>query len=390
MRILQVHNFYQKPGGEDQVFAAEYELLTSRGHFVMQYSAHNDEIGRISGVRAGVRTIWNRQSYRDVRRLLKEHACDLLHAHNTFPLISPAIYYAAEAERVPVIQTLHNYRLLCPAANLFREGRVCEQCLGSRLAYHAVAHRCYRHSAPASATVSLMLAGHRIAGTWRSKVKTYIALTDFAKGKFIEGGLPEDRLTVKGNFLPVDPGAGSGSGGYALFIGRLAAGKGIGTLLGAWARLGEQLPLKIAGDGPMRESVRKQATQLNIDYLGRCPHAGVIELLKSAELLIFPSLWYEGLPMTIIEALACATPVIASSTGPINELIVDGVNGFRFLPGDADALVDCVRNVLAHPERRAPLRLSARADFEQRYTPERNYQSLMRIYDHALAGMDHL
>jgi glycosyltransferase involved in cell wall biosynthesis len=233
-----------------------------------------------------------------------------------------------------------------------------------------------------------MLAAHRMAGTWKSKINTYIALTDFAKTKFIAGGLPAGKVTVKANFLLTDPGAGSGLGGYALFIGRLAEGKGIGTLLRAWERLGQQLPLKIAGDGPMSEFVRKQAPSLNIEYLGRCSSAQVVELLKNATLLIFPSLWYEGQPMTIIEAMACATPVIASAIGSMNELIVDGVNGFRFSSGDADALVDCVKSVLARPENHSALRLSARAHFEQRYTPELNYQALIKIYQDTLGCPD--
>jgi glycosyltransferase involved in cell wall biosynthesis len=389
MRVLQVHNFYQQPGGEDRVFAAEYGLLASRGHFVRQYSVHNDSIAQTSGIRVAARTIWNQESYREVRRLIKHESLDIVHAHNTFPILSPAIYYAAEAERVPVVQTLHNYRLLCPAATLFRDGSVCEQCLGSRLAYHAVEHRCYRGSIPATAAVSLMLASHRLAGTWNSKISTYIALTDFAKSKFIEGGLPPGKLMVKANFLPDDPGVGSGPGAYALFVGRLAEEKGLGTLLRAWARIGPRLPLKIAGDGPMRDFVEEQARGLNVDYLGRCQHRHIIELLKNAALLIFPSQWYEGLPMTIIEALACGTPVIASAIGSMNELILDGVNGFRFAPGNVDALVDCVTSFLARQDNsRVALRRSARAHYEQHYTPEDNYQALMKIYQDALGRPD--
>jgi glycosyltransferase involved in cell wall biosynthesis len=385
MRILQVHNFYRQPGGEDRVFADEYGLLVSRGHFVRQYSMHNDSIGRTSGIRVAARTVWNQESYREVRRLVKHESLDIVHAHNTFPIVSPAIYYAADAEKVPVVQTLHNYRLLCPAATLFRNGRVCEQCLGSLSAYPAIVHRCYRGSLPASAVASAMGFAHRVAGTWNSRISAYIALTDFSRDKFIEGGLPAGRIKVKPNFLLNDPGVGAGSGGYALFVGRLSVEKGLDTLLKAWKTLGDKIPLKIAGDGPMRQEVERLLGGLKgVEYLGRCEHSRIIELLKEAAFLVFPSEWYEaGTPLTVIEALACGTPVVISALDSMNESILEGVTGFRFATGDASGLVSCVEDVLRWPAL-ASIRASARIQFEQRYTPDRNYQTLMQIYQDAL------
>jgi glycosyltransferase involved in cell wall biosynthesis len=385
MRVLQVHNFYQQPGGEDQVFAAEYGLLTSRGHFVTQYTAHNDSLSQVSALRSAAQTIWNNSVYNEIRRILSEQSFDIVHAHNTFPLISPALYYAARSKGVPVVQTLHNYRLICPAATLFRSGAVCEECIGSVSAYHGVIHRCYRGSLPASAMTSALLLSHRAAGTWDSRVDTYIALTEFSRNKFIEGGLPAERIKVKPNFLPEDPGVGGGSGHYALFAGRLAREKGLETLLEAWEKSRPAVQLRIAGDGPLRPLVEERARQIpGVQYLGACEHSAVLRLLQDAAFLIFPSEWYEGMPLVIIEALACGTPVLTSSLGSMIELIEEGVSGLRFAPRDPRSLAACVQRFLEISEP-AALRLSARAFFEKHFTPAKNYQLLLEIYRNVLS-----
>ena len=378
MRVLQVHNFYRQPGGEDQVFAAEHDLLAAHGHRVSQYTAHNDSIEGMSAASLAARTIWNASAYREVRTLIRRETIDLVHVHNTFPMLSPAVCYAARAEGVPVVQTLHNYRLLCPAATFFREGAVCERCLGRTIPYPALVHRCYRRNAAASLAAATMLTGHRAAGTWRTKIDTYIALTDFAKNKFAEGGLPARRIMVKPGFVE-DPGYGNGAGEYALFLGRLTEEKGVAVLCEAWKRLGNVLPLKIAGEGPLRPALHDLP---GVEYLGQCSRTRVMELLKQAAFLVVPSLWYEGFPMVVVEALACGTPVVASALGSLNELIEDGVNGCRFAPADAAALVSCVENGL-RSESFLQMRGRARACYEQNYTPRRNYDILMQIYSAA-------
>ncbi|MGA8027670.1 MAG: glycosyltransferase [Bryobacteraceae bacterium] len=385
MNILQVHNFYRQPGGEDQVYAAEYELLTRYGHAVSQYSVHNDSLVGISRLGNAGRAIWNSQSYRQIAALVEEKSVDIIHAHNTFPIVSPSLYYAAAAHGVPVVQTVQNFRLLCPAATLFRDGAVCEKCVGAAIPYHAVLHRCYKHSASASAAVASMLLVHRIAGTWSTKVATYIAATNFAKAKFIEGGLPASKIAVKPNFLANDPGLGEGNGGYTLFAGRLTEEKGLVTLLDAWERLSSQIPLKIAGDGPLAPIVKQRADRLaNVEWLGYCDRERILRLLKDAALLIFPSLWYEGLPMIIVEALACGTPVAASALGAMNELIEDGINGIRFIPGDVNDLVTQVRSIWAQSDILRAMRRSTRRSYDRNYTPEWNYELLMQIYAKAL------
>ena len=367
------------------MFAAECALLSEHGHFVKQYSVLNDEIRGMASVQLAAWTIWNGESYRTVRRLIRDERIDLIHSHNTFPIISPALYYAAEAEGVPVVQTLHNYRLLCPVATFFRNGKVCEDCLGLTVPYPAVVHGCYRGSRAASATVAAMLASHRMAGTWSGKVDTYIAVTNFARDKFIEGGLPAGKLTVKPNFLLNDPGPGDGSGGYCLFVGRLSQEKGLDTLLTAWQELGSRITLKIAGDGPQRETVERRARTLNgVEYLGQCEHSLAMDLLKRAALLIFPSEWYEGLPMTVIEAMACGTPVVASEIGSMKELIAEGLNGVLFPAGSAEGLIKRIEDLLSRPKTLFGMRDSTRYHYQTNYTRAANYQSLQRIYQGAL------
>lgn len=380
MKILQVHNFYREPGGEDRVFASERDLLKRYGHEVASYTASNDSLDHISRIAAGLRTIWNQETYTEVRALLRQERPDLVHAHNTYPLISPAFHYAATAERIPVVQTLHNYRLICAGATLYRDGRVCEDCLHSFVPLPAIKHACYRHSRLASAVTGTMILAHRTAGTWQKRIHTFIALTNFSKQKLMEGGLPGPRITIKPNFLSTDPGAGDGDGGYAFFAGRLVKEKGIRTLLNAWKEL-IGIPLKIAGDGPLRSFVEEQVRTLpHVEYLGRCEPRSVIELLKRAQFLVFPSEWYEGLPMIVVESFACGTPVIASKLGSMVELIEDGVNGRLFEAGSAESLISHARLMF----RTSPaMRVSARACYEHSYTAERNYELLMNIYRNA-------
>jgi glycosyltransferase involved in cell wall biosynthesis len=385
MRILQVHNFYQQAGGEDRVVAAEHALLSGNGHRVFQYTVHNDAVDQMAFVQLGMKSIWNGVTYHNVRRLIGEQAVDIVHVHNTLPLVSPAVYYAAKAQNVPVVQTLHNYRLLCPAATFYRAGSICERCLGKTIKYPAVLHSCYRGSLAASAAVCAMLAVHGLAGTYRQNIHAYIALTEFARKKFRAGGIPAERIVVKPNFLEHDPGAGGGQGGYALFAGRLTAEKGLAVLLDAWAACPHAIPLKIAGDGPLQLMVRDRAGALpNVEYLGPCEHSRVLALLKDAAFLVFPSRWYEGMPMVILESLACATPVVGFAVGSVDDLIVEGENGIKLPLEGSDHLSNFLKNSCRLAETMGRLRHGARSHFERHFTAEANYQLLTTIYQRTL------
>jgi glycosyltransferase involved in cell wall biosynthesis len=381
MRILLVHNYYQIRGGEDESYEAETRLLRQMGHEVEVYEEKNDRLPAINPIDLAAKTIWSNSSYRSVREKLQGQKYDLLHVQNFFPLISPSVYYAAKAEGIPVVQSLRNYRLLCPNALFFRDGGVCEDCVGQPIPWAGVVHGCYRQSQIASAGVATMLTVHRLLRTWMEMVDTYITLTQFAKDKFVQGGLPADKIAVKPNFVDPDPGMGNGTGGYALYVGRLSVEKGIDTLLAAWEKLSVKMPLKIVGDGPLAEEVMAAAARSpQIEWLGRRPTSEVYDLMGSAMLLIFPSKWYETFGRVAVEAFAKGTPVVGANLGAIAELIETGRTGLLFRPGDADDLAAKIEWAIAHPQQLASMRQQARLEFEAKYTAQPNYHQLMEIY----------
>lgn len=385
MNILVAHNFYKLAGGEDQCVAAEVALLRAHGHEVTQYYLSNDVIDGMGRLQLAGRTIWSRQAVLEMRRLIRAHRPQVAHFHNTFPLISPAAYYAAHAEGVPVVQALHNFRLVCVNALLFRDGKPCEDCLGKMTPWRGIAHSCYRHSRAASATVAAMLATHRFLGTWHHAVDAYIALSEFSRRKLVEGGLPADRIVVKPNFAYPEPCVGAGNGGYAVYVGRLSEEKGVQTLLSAWRSLGDSVPLKIAGDGPLVGLVREAAAgNKAIRWLQGVSHEEVYELIGAAAFLVLPSQCYEGaLPRVVIEAFAKGTPVIVPRHGAMAD-IVDGRNGLCFATGDAEDLAAKVRCLCSNASTLKEMRRAARETFDRNFTAEANYDALMAVYVRAI------
>lgn len=382
MKVLVVHNSYQQPGGEDQVFESEVALLALHGHKVLRYTAHNDAVRRRNKLTLALGTIWSPTTYREIRAVLQRERPQIVHVHNTLPLLSPAVYYAAAAADVPVVQTLHNYRLVCPKAVLLRDGRVCEDCLRWRLPWPGVLHACYRGSRGATSAVAMMLGVHWLLGTWTTRVSRYIALTHFMRRKLIEGGYPADRIVVKPNFVAPDPGRGDHDGGYALFVGRLASEKGLHTLLQAWTHIRDRLPLKIAGAGPL-ESLAG-VSRPGIEWLGRVRQEEVLSLMKRAAVLIVPSEWYEGFPTAIAQAFATGLPVVASRLGALAEIIDDGRNGLLFSPGNGMDLAATIERGLSHPEGFESMGRRAREEYDTRYSAEPNYRMLHEIYGEVL------
>lgn len=380
MNILSIHNRYQIRGGEDECHQAEVNLLRNMGHQVDIYIEDNWQIQHLTNWQKIQKTIWSKQAYQTVKNYLKKQKYDVVHIHNFFPLISPSIYYAIQAKGIPIVQTLHNYRLLCPNALFFRQGRVCEECLGKKIPYPGIINGCYRDSKIASGCVATMLSIHHALQTWKQKVNTYIVLTEFARQKFITGGLPAEKIVVKPNFIE-DSGVGTGSGNYALFVGRLSPEKGIDTLLTAWKNLGDRIPLKIIGDGPLASQVQQAANQQkSIEWLGRKPIETVHTLMGEAKFLVFPSQWYETFGRVAIEAFSKGTPVIAANIGAIAELVNHGKTGLLFQAGDSLDLTKKVEYFLTNPTQVIQMRHTVRKEFEHKYTATQNYHLLMDIY----------
>jgi glycosyltransferase involved in cell wall biosynthesis len=386
-RVLVVHNAYRQRGGEDQVFEAEASLLERHGHDVKRYVVHNDETEHMGAVHLLATTVWNRTQFRGIRSVIRAFRPHVVHVHNTLPLISPAVYGAAHAEAVPVVQSLHNYRLVCPSALLFREGRPCEMCIGRSVPWPGVWHACYRDSRAASAAVATMLVTHRGLGTYARRVHRYIALTPGARARFVAGGLPEAKIVVKPNFIDEPTGPGAGDGGYALFVGRLSEEKGVRELIEAWHNGGGGMRLRVVGDGPLMDLARQASAQLPaIEVLGRVRPADVRTHMRGATILIVPSTCYESFPMTIVEAFASGTPVVASRHGAMAEIVDNGRTGLHFHPGDSADLALKLEWVGNHPAEIKSMRAVARREYEEKYTASRNYALLQDIYAQAIVA----
>ena len=392
MKILLVHNQYRQPGGEDVVFEQERELLERNGHEITVYKRSNLEIQTSKGLQqqlALVRnSVWSAETRREFAARLDRIRPDLVHVHNTFVVISPSIYSACQDAGVPVVQTLHNYRLYCPSATFFRDGRVCEDCVDRGL-WESVRHGCYHNSHAETAAVGLMLVVHRQRGTYTQKVSRYIALTEFAKSRFVNAGLPPEKISVKPNFVYPDPGTGeSVAGNYALFVGRLSPEKRVSTMLRAWEKVPE-IPLVVIGGGPEHTRLQDEAASRGLErvtFRGQLSRAATIEAMRGARFLVFSSEWYENFPVTIAESFACGLPVICCSLGAMAEIVRHGETGLHFRVGDPSDLAETVSWAWANPRKLEMMGRRARQEFEMKYTAERNYPMLMEIYGQVLGG----
>ncbi|MEO3693392.1 glycosyltransferase [Roseateles paludis] len=378
MRVLIAHNAYQHRGGEDSVVDDELRLLRDHGHEVELLSAHNDEIAGMGKVALLGRTVWSRPAADALRAKCSSFRPDVLHVHNSFPLLSPAIHWQAQAIGVPVVQTLHNFRLMCPQAMLLREGRVCEDCVG-RVPWRGVVRACYRDSVVQSGVLTGMLVVHRALGTWQRRVNRFIALNEFCRSKFIQGGLPAERIRVKPNFVSREEPADSERQGF-LFVGRLSPEKGLEVLATAAERAG--LEVDVVGTGPLAEPMAGRA---GLRLQGGQPMPEVLARMEAAQALVLPSIWYENFPRTLVEAFACGLPVIASRLGGMAELIEDGVTGLLFQPGDAQDLAAKLTWARANGDALRAMGRAARARYEALYGPERNVSQLLEIYEEAIS-----
>jgi glycosyltransferase involved in cell wall biosynthesis len=389
MRILLAHNFYTLQGGEDAVFSNEKVLLQRHGHEVIEYVRYNNEIGnygvpQYAGLAA--RTLWNWTSYAEIKSLIQKHRPDIAHFHNIFPLISPAAYDACVDSGVPVVQTLHNARLFCPQGGLYYRGQRCEACLGKALPWSGILRACYRESHIQSGLVGIMNAAHWRRGTWTDKVNRYIVFTSYFRDKFIQAGLPANKITIKPHGID-DPGLGHACGDYALYAGRLTAAKGLKVLLRAWEKT-RGVPLKICGTGELEDEVLRVAAESDgkVQLLPQVPREEVLELIKRAAFLVWPS-WGETFGLVALEAFACGKPVIASGARPMSDLVENSCTGIHFQVGDPDDLARQLTWAWEHPEEMKRMGAAARKKYESCYSVETNYEALIGIYTEVIQGV---
>jgi len=393
-KVLMIHNFYRSAaiGGEDNVFRQERDLLERAGIEVVTYTRSNDDVDendQVEVLRTAASMSWSGRSHREVAELIRRERPQLAHFHNTFPLITPSAYAACRENGVPVVQTLHNYRIVCSSATFFRDGHVCETCTAGS-PWAGIRHRCYRQTTAGSAAVAWMLWNSWRRGTYTDLIDQYVTLTQFAADKFAALGLPRDRIRVKPNFVADAGGVGEGGGGYAVFAGRLSEEKGVTTMLQAWTRL-RDVPLLVVGDGPLRAEAEAMARQLELParFLGVRPRPEVLDIIGRADVQVVPSECYEGFPLVIVEGFARGTPMAVSRIGGLIELVRSGQTGLHFEPADPASMADAVRRLWSDASLRAQFRLAGRREYEQRYTPARNLEELLGIYSLLTRGATH-
>ncbi|MCK7598404.1 glycosyltransferase family 4 protein [Microbulbifer sp. CAU 1566] len=384
VKILLIHNAYKIFGGEDSVLAEEEKLITNGGYRVAKWEVSNHEVSSIwDKVKAFLFTPFSFYYFFKCLKVLKNEMPDVVHVHNYFPLLSPSIFYACKVFGVPVVHTLHNYRAVCPSALLMHAGKINENSINHGV-WWSIRKKVYRKSYVGTFALAMMVALHKSIRTWNLKVDRFIALTEFSRKKFIEAGWPESKICIKPNFIS-DPitrdSASYPKGGYALFVGRLSAEKGVNTLLNAWLEI--KFPLKIIGAGPLVTDVEQRAGDC-VEYLGEKNKEEVISLMRGADFIIMPSIWYEGFPMVLVEALACGTPALVSRLGSMEEIVCNGIVGLHFEPGNSVDLANKVQWLLDNPEAAHAMGENARNEYLEKYTPERNIDILMSIYGQAI------
>ncbi|MGB0383971.1 MAG: glycosyltransferase family 4 protein [Ardenticatenaceae bacterium] len=386
-RILIIHNYYQQPGGERTAVRAQISLLQQQGHDVLLYTEDNAEIkdyGLPQKALAIGRTIFSSKAYHQIQELVEQKRPAVAHIHNVFPLISPAIYHGLRQTGIPIVQTIHNFRFLCPNSFFFTQGQICERCkYGNTL--NAIRYRCYRESYFASALYALSIGGHRKRGTFQ-QIDRFIALTEFAAQKLVESQFTtRDKIAILGNFLPEPlppPGFFDDHEPYVIFMGRLSAEKGVDTLIKAMAGV-PNLKLKVLGVGPEAERLQALGQQLQgrVEFLGFVAGEKKWELLRRALAVVVPSVWYEHFPLTILESFAAATPVLASKLGSLPHIIREGETGLFTQPNDVKDMQSKLRFLAANPQKSLKMGQAARAEVEARFVASVHYERLMQIYD---------
>lgn len=379
LSILIVHNYYQIPGGEDTVVVNEMKMLQEHGHKVVLYTRHNSELksmGKFRKIILPMTTIFNPKTYKDVKNIIRKEKIDIVHVHNTLNLVSPSVYYAAMKCRVKVVQTIHNFRLVCPGATLYRDGHICEDCIQKGLGC-AIKHSCYRGSKAQTAACVISTLFHRMTGIF--KKINYICLTDFNKDKLLSlKQIAEERVFVKSNFVESSDEfiLEENRENQFVFAGRLDKLKGVDILFEAWKQMESTAPkLIVCGTGPMEQWCREfiEMNECNIEMKGFVPNAETRKLIAKSKALILPTQWYEGFPMSIVEAFSVGTPVICSDLGNAGSVVKENVTGLKFPVNDVGGLIKAVFEIQGLSEK-------TRTEYLAQYSETRNYEQLTRIY----------
>lgn len=380
MKILIIHNHYLEKGGEDEVVNAEAKLLTEQGHKVILYEKSNERIIMSSFFKKALFLLlelnFSKAVYREVKEIIKKEKPDIAHIHNIFICVTPSIYFALKEGKVPVVQSLHNYRFFCVKGTFFAKGAVCEKCKDGRF-FNAVIRRCYRNSFFLSFLLARILYK---SGSFLKKIDSHIVTSRFSRDKFIALGLEEEKMFLKVNFLTAEPTENIRDYNYALFLGRLVDYKGIETLIKAF-KIAPSFNLKIIGDGPLKKKVQSFAsTHGNIEWMGKIGRDLVLEAIKNSSFIIFPSECFENMPFVIMESFAFSKPVLASNLGAIKEFVIDGVNGILFEPGNEKELAAKISYLFTHENKRLEMGKSANKTYRELFNKDKNYRDLMDIY----------
>lgn len=391
LRVLVVHNRYRsgQPSGEDHVVDQEIALLTAAGHHVEVFERRSDDIGAMSlAGKAAIplRVPWNASARADLRSLLHTRRPDVVHVHNTFPLLSPSIVAACADAEVPAVATLHNYLQICPSGTLYRDGQVCTDCVG-RAPLPAVRHGCYRESSLATLPLAINLVANR--RRWWSDVARFFCISDAQRKILVQGGMPAERLSVKHNFV-TDPGVRrTEHGDHVLYLGRMTAEKGIPLLMAAWDRIADRggigVPLVLAGAGPLEDEVgRWTHDRDDVRYVGLVSKEDCRQLTARAVAVVAPSAWLEAFGLVVVEAMAAGVPSVAAAHGAFVELVEHGVSGFLHRPGDAESLADCLARAVTETASNRRMGVAARRRYEQDFTPAAGLERLVAGYEAAM------
>ena len=389
MKILIVHNHYVHPGGEDEVVKAEKSMLEKFGHKVLLYEATNFQIkerrllGKLSF--AFKEVYWSRKSYNAIVRIIKKEKPDIAHFHNTFLSVTPSAYDACYDSGIPIVQTLHNYRFLCPIGVFYRKGQLCEDCLRVGI-MSAVVNKYWKNSYVYSLILVRILKQFEKKKIFSEKIDKYIALSPFSRQKFVDNRFNPEEIFIKPNFIELDSGPAQMNGKYGLFIGALRDYKGIKTLLKAWKNSKIDFPLKILGAGPLQEELKIYVKGEKVEFLGTKPLTETLSLIKASLFLVVPSECYETFSRVAMEAFACGVPVIATNHGALKDLVENRRTGLFFERADSNDLAEKIDLLVKNPSLAKELGENARKVYQERYAESENYDQLIEIYSRTIEG----